>query len=125
MKGESIYPERNPLPIQTIVIPKPAAGSYYSTVTKNLPDLGYGALKKLEAMAYMTGSDGSGGQGPNGRVYAEARVDYDGTGAGIRYETYRPLGCTNYGGVKRWGGDAMSVPARLVVKRTLEGYEFA
>jgi hypothetical protein len=124
LKGESIYPERNPLPIQTIIIPKPATGSYYSTVTKNLPDLGYGALKKLEMLAYMTGSDGSGGQGPGGRVYADSRIDYDGSGAGIRYETYRPLGCPNFGRVNR-RGDAVSISARLLVKRALEGYQFA
>lgn len=87
----------------------------------NLPiDLQLGSVSRLDFLAYHTGSEGSGGQGPNGRVFAEVRMDSDGTGAGIRYETYTPEGCGR--GYKREEG--VSVTPMMLVRRTLEGNVF-
>lgn len=122
IRGESVYPANNPLPVYTIVIPKPSYGQFYSVVSVNLPSVGLGSVKKLDFLAFFTGSVGSGGQGPGGRVYAEVRLDANGSGTPIRYETYTPLGCPS-GYHKR--DDGISASPMVLVRRRLEGMSFA
>lgn len=87
----------------------------------NLPSVGLGSVKRLDFLAFFTGSENSGGQGPGGKVYAEVRLDADGCGSLIRYETYTPLGCGS-GHYKR--DDGISASPMVLVRRTLEGKSF-
>lgn len=119
--GESATPGSSPLPVHTVILQKPAYGQFYSKASLNLPSVGLGSLKKLKFLAFFTGSEGSGGQGPGGRVYAEVRLDADGCGSPIRYETYTPLGC---GGVYYKRDDGISASPMVLVRRTLEGRAF-
>lgn len=117
-----MYPG-NPPVVQTVVIPKPSYGQFYSSVTKNLPiDLSLGSVKRLDWLSFYTGSENSGGQAPGGRVYAQVRLDGNGTGGGIHFEAYTPLGC-GYTPHKR--DDGMSISPVVLVKRSLEGDKFA
>lgn len=122
IKGESVTPGNNPLPVHTVILQKPSYGQFYSVATVNLPSVGLGSVNKLSFLATFTGSEGSGGQGPGGRVYAEVRLDADGCGAPIRYETYTPLGCGS--GYHR-RDDGISASPMVLVRRTLEGKSFA
>lgn len=74
---------------QSFIINKPY-GTFYTTVAKNLVQMGLGNVKELRFLAYYTGTWGAGGQGPDGRVLAESRLDGDGSGGPIRYEAYTP-----------------------------------
>jgi len=114
--GTSITPN-NPLPVGTVIIPKPASGQYYSSVTVNLVSLGLGAVTKLNFLAFYTAITAPGG----GIQYAEVRLDSDGLGGGIKFEAYTPLGCENVYHRR----DDMSISPFVVIKRELGGNEFA
>jgi len=103
--------------VGTVIIPKPAGGQYYSSVTVNLVSLGLGAVTKLDLVAFYTSSTAYGG----GTEHAEVRVDGDGLGGGISFEAYTPLGCEN----TYHRRDDMSILPIVVMKRTLGGNEFA
>lgn len=120
LTGQSVT--GNTLPVYTVTLPKPTNGQFYSMSSLNLPSVGLGSLKKLKFLAFFTGSQGSGGQGPGGRVYAEVRLDADGCGSPIRVEAYTPLGCGN---VYHKRDDGFSVSPMVLVRRTLEGKVFA
>lgn len=124
IKGESITPSNNPLPVYTVILQKPinSYGQFYSVASVDLPSVGLGSVKRLDFLAFFTGSENSGGQGPGGKVYAEVRLDADGCGAPIKYETYTPLGCES-GYHKR--DDGISASPMVLVRRTLEGKSFA
>lgn len=113
--GTPSTPYSSPV-VKTVIILKPVYGHYYSSATANLVSLGLGDVAKLNFRAFYTGSTAPGG----GPVYAEVRVDGDGNGGGINFEAYTPLGCEKYH--KR---DDISISPMVVMRRTLEGNEFA
>lgn len=112
-------PGNNPSPVYNITIPKPGYGQFYSSVSLNLPSVGLGSVKELEFLAFFTGSEG---QGPGGVVFAEVRLDANGSGTPISYEAYTPLGCGN---VYRKRDDGISGSPMVLVRRSLEGKMFA
>lgn len=85
------------LPPLAILLTKPAAGSgtFFAEKMVDLVALGFGDVSRLSFLPYFTGSVGTGGQGPDGRILAGLKIDGDGYGGPVRYEVYTPLGCSS------------------------------
>ncbi|KAF8466350.1 hypothetical protein BDZ91DRAFT_725242 [Kalaharituber pfeilii] len=81
----------NQRPTQNFVIPRPPSTWYHTDIRLDLLNLGIVDVGKIEFLPFQEGSIGGPGQGPDGRILANVKIDGDGYGGPIPYQVFTPL----------------------------------